>query len=119
MENDTAHLCGDIPSIPWDIRSEGGRTGKLFFRRETQLVGSQDYSVQLKFKLENSFGRKKKYEETVSKNSLISHCFVSVTSKRKYFYGEEKFKYHSLGDSRTILQGEEHACTCRMCPQSG
>lgn len=59
MENDAVHLCRDIPSIPWDIRSEGGRTGKLFIHRETQLVGSQDYSVQLKFKLENSFGKKK------------------------------------------------------------
>lgn len=59
MENDAVHLCGDIPSIPWDIRSEGGRTGKLFIHAEMRLVGSQDYSVQLKFKLENSFGRKK------------------------------------------------------------
>ena len=59
MEIDAVHLCRDIPSIPWDIRSEGGRTGKLFIHGEMQLVGSQDYSVQLKFKLENSFGRKK------------------------------------------------------------
>lgn len=58
MENDAVRLCRDIPGIPWDIRSEGGRTGKLFIRREMQLVGSQDYSVQLKFKLENSFGKK-------------------------------------------------------------
>lgn len=57
MENDAMHLCRDIPGIPWDIRSEGGRTGKLFIHREMQLVGSQDYSVQLKLKLENSFGK--------------------------------------------------------------
>lgn len=55
MEKDAMHLCRGIPSIPWDIRSEGGRTGELFIHGEMQLVGSQDYSVQLKFKLENSF----------------------------------------------------------------
>jgi len=59
MEDDATHLRGDIPSLPWDIRSEGGRSGKLFIHGKMQLVGSQDFSVQLKFKLENSFGRKK------------------------------------------------------------
>lgn len=59
MENDAVHPCRHIPGISWDIRSEGGRTGKLFMRGEMQHAGSQDYSVQLKFKLEHGFGRKK------------------------------------------------------------